>query len=156
MMLVTGQKALIFASRTSQLTAFGIRKAWFDVGKDLKDEANKEMLKKPRQGRVYFIRTASGRRRRHVASRPFETHANLSGTLRRSMGWKVTGIELRFGYGLLNNDAPPYARAIEFGAKFKTHRLEKRPSLLNSIKANRRNSINHIKRHVGKSLNNVG
>jgi HK97 gp10 family phage protein len=113
-----------------------IRHAWFDYGKDLKVNANKAILAKPRYGRVYVIRGPSGRRRRHVASRPYESHANMTGRLRRSISWKVRGhTEMTFGYGVSTtalNTAPDYAFFVEFG----TSRMVERPSLGNAIEGN--------------------
>ncbi len=129
-----------------------IRRGWFRLGQDLKSEANKEILKKPKHGRTYFIRTKSGRRRRHVASAPGETHANLSGRLRRSISWKVHGHEkLDFGYGIATtakNKAPPYDVFVEFG----TSRMEARPSLQNAINETQRNAEDHFQRELSKTF----
>ena len=132
--------AIARINRISEITEFGIRRAWFAVGKDLLDSANEAVLRRPRHGRVYFRRGPSGRRRRHVASRPLESHANLSGTLRKSMQWKVRGRDLRFGYGAATANAPEYARFVEEG----TSRMVRRPTLRNSIDANRRNTEQHL------------
>lgn len=108
-----------------------IRQAWFGLGRELKAEASKEILRRPKGGRVYVVRGPSGRRRRHVASAPGETHANLSGTLRRSLGWKVHGhLRMDFGYGV-DSQAPRYAPFVERG----TRRMAARPSLRNAIDA---------------------
>jgi hypothetical protein len=120
-------------------TAQGIREGFFDLGKDLKAVADKEILRKPKRGRTYLVRGPSGRRRRHVASAPGETHANLSGKLRRSMGWRVQGASsLEFGYGVGYQaaPAPDYAAFVEEG----TRRMAKRPSLGNAVNATTRNA----------------
>ena len=136
-------------SRASRLTEFGIRKAWFAVGKDLIASANKAVLKRPRQGRVYIVRSPSGRRRRHRASRPGESHANLTGQLRKSIQWKVRGRDLDFGYGIAKANAPPYAQFVENG----TTRMEARPTLLNAINENRRNAEQHLLNSVVQEFN---
>lgn len=127
-----------------------IRKAWFALGKDLKKEANTEILRKPRAGRKYFIRGPSGRRRRHVASLPGETHANRTGKLRRSLSWKVHGHEsMDFGYGIStrgSNQAPEYDAWVEFG----TMLMFARPSLENAIEATQRNAETHFAREMSR------
>jgi HK97 gp10 family phage protein len=116
-------------------TRRSIRRAFFELGKDLKAEANREILRRPKHGRTYIVRGRSGRPRRHVASAPGETHANLSGRLRRSISWKVHGDErMEFGYGVSTTDAnaaPEYDLFVEYG----TSRMAARPSLRNAIDA---------------------
>lgn len=129
-----------------------IRRGWFRLGQDLKSEANTEILKKPKHGHTYFIRTKGGRRRRHIASAPGETHANLTGKLRRSISWKVHGHEkLDFGYGIsttAKNKAPKYDEWVEFG----TSRMDPRPSLQNAINETQRNAEDHFQRELSKTF----
>lgn len=131
----------------NQLTRMGIRKAWFKVGADLKRTANTDILAKNKTGRTYIVKGPKGRRRRHRASAPFEAHANMRGTLRKSIGWKVSGTELTYGYGV-TRDAPKYAKWIEFGTK----RMLARPSLRISITKTRRNTINYLEEAVRSEL----
>lgn len=134
-------RTFIRLSQGAIITERGIRKAWFRVGQDLKRTANTEVLKKPKGGRTYIIRTASGRRRRHVASAPGETHANRSGRLRKAIEWRVRGDQLDFGYGIIGgSDSPDYASFVEEG----TRRMKPRPTLRNSIESNRRNAEQHL------------
>lgn len=134
------------------LTQSGVEHAAYVSGKGLVKTANTEILKKPKGGRTYIRRTASGRRRKHVASAPGETHANMSGTLRKSLGFKVSPNQLEFGYGVQSSDAPEYAEWVEFGTK----RMKPRPSLRNSIKAERRNFLNNFEREIGKRIEGKG
>ena len=131
-----------------QATRKGIRMGWFDLGRDLKSEADREIKRKPKSGRTYIIRSRSGRRRRHVASAPGETHANLSGRLRRSLSWKVHGSDsMDFGYGVSTtsrNQAPRYSPWVEFG----TVRMEERPSLENAINATQREAEQNFERTI--------
>ena len=114
------------------------RDGFFGYMQALKKEANKEILRKPKGGRTYYRRDKTGRRRRHIASAPGETHANMTGTLRRSLGWKVHGWQTaEFGYGISSgkaNKAPLYAGAIELGSR----NIKPRPSLRNAVKVVRR------------------
>lgn len=117
-----------------------VRHGLFDLGRDLRQTANTNILKKPKGGRVYIIRTPSGRRRRHVASAPGESHANLSGRLRRSLGWKVRGSrELEFGYGV-DKQTTEYAPFVENG----TRRMGARPTLKIAVDDTTRNAENYF------------
>lgn len=134
-------------------TRRSVRQAWFALGKDLKDEANKEIKRKPKSGRVYRVKSRSGRRRRHVASAPGETHANLTGKLRRSLSWQVHGHHsMDFGYGVSTTAAkamPRYGPFVEFG----TRRMDPRPSINNAINVTQRTAeqefLANMKREVG-------
>lgn len=138
-------KVILELKNINKITLFSIRKSLFAIGKDLISEANKEILKKPKGGRLYIRRTKGGSKKRHRASAPLETHANMTGQLRKSMQWKVSGQELDFGYGVAKSTAPEYAAAIEFGkAPGSKPPLIKRPSLRNSITANQRNIEKHL------------
>ena len=131
---------LLKISNLGELTERGIRHGFFRFAKDLKQDVNREILRKPKGGRVYRIRTRSGYRR-HTASAPGETHANLSGTLRKSLGWKVRGAKsMEFGYGVDVTPAPDYAEAVEEG----TRRMAARPSLRLGVKRNMRNAEKHF------------
>lgn len=122
-----------------------LRHALFDVGNYYKRSANNSILRGTKTGRVYKIRTRSGRTRRHRSSARGESHANLTGALRRSIGWKVSGSKrLLFGYGV-TQEAPIYAHNIEV--------TKNRPSLKNAVKAERRNTMNAIERAARKAFN---
>lgn len=133
-------------------TRRGLRQAWFAFAKDLKAEANREILRKPKSGRTYFFRDRAGRRRRHVASAPGETHANRTGALRRSLSWKVQGTDqMEFGYGIVGARTqapdPGYGSFVEFG----TRRMEARPSLGNAVRARQGTAIVHFEREILKA-----
>lgn len=120
------------------------RRGFLDMMRALKKRANHEILHGKKTGRIYIIRgtwasrrlrPGSIKRRRHQSSAPGETHANLTGRLRRSLSWKVHGWEkAEFGYGVAtdnSNKAPYYAPFVEFG----TGNMWERPSLGNAIEA---------------------
>lgn len=123
------REAQVLPSRLQQ----SIRRGFFNYMSALKRRANREILHGKKTGRVYVIRMPSGRRKRHQSSAPGETHANLTGKLRRSLSWRVNGWESAvFGYGVstdASNVAPVYAPFLEFG----TAKMLPRPSLLNAI-----------------------
>ena len=114
-------------------TRRSIRHAFMELGRDLKKTASAEILRRPKSGRTYLIYSArTGRARRHVASAPGETHANLSGELRRSIGWRVHGEDrMEFGYGVSERPVPRRGIFLEYG----TRRMAARPSLHNAILA---------------------
>lgn len=117
-----------------------VRQGFFALGKDLRKTASDAILEKPKGGKTYIRRTATGRKRRHVASAPGETHANMSGKLRRSLGFKVRGAhELEFGYGV-DKDAPEYGIYLEEG----TRNMGQRPSLGNAVEDTTRNAENYF------------
>ena len=106
-------------------TRRGIRQFWFALGKSLSKSFNKSVLEKPRSGRVYKVRR--GRvTRRHVASQPGETPANLSGNYRKSIGYQIRGAnEMQFG------NSAEYAGFLENG----TPKMAARPGLGNAVAA---------------------
>lgn len=127
--------SLLKLDRGVEFSQRAIRQGFFQLGKDLKATADKEILRKPKSGRTYIIRGAGGSRRRHVASAPGETHANLSGKLRHSLGWAVQGAaQMEFGY--IDGLIPEYAPFVEFG----TRRMAARPSLSNAVGTTVRNA----------------
>lgn len=140
------RRIFIKLNNASKLTKESIRWGFFELARDLKSTANEEILRKPKGGRVYVVRTAGGRKRRHRASAPGEAHANMTGKLRRALAWKVAGdTEMQFGYGVLQ-PGPKYASFVEFG----TRKMKERPSLRISIRKNIRNGEVHFKRQILK------
>ena len=139
------REVLVEATELRALTRRSIRHGWFALAKDLRQTANIEILRRPKGGRVYIVSGPSGRRRRHIASAPGETHANLSGTLRKSLGWLVRGhTGMEFGYGV-DKPAPDYA-----GIEFNFGRVKARPSLQNAINATNRNSTRYFIERFGE------
>lgn len=122
-----------------------VRQMMFSLMEDLHRSANHEILSGIKSGRIYIRRAGykrnkkgqfkkgSRKKRRHQASAPGETHANLTGKLRRSLSWKVYGSDSsEFGYGVSTtgkNEAPEYSDFVEFG----TDKMEPRPTLQNEL-----------------------
>lgn len=142
---ITQQKnAMEMLDGIAPKTIRGIEKAFWRVGRDLRDQVNRQTLKLPKTGIVYIRRDSLGRRRRHRSSAMGESHANMTGALRKSVGWKASGMQLRFGYGATQNDAPNYAKKVEFKLN--------RPTLQNSINEEIRNVEQHLAHFVFKEF----
>jgi len=128
----------------------GIRRGMSNSGIGLVKSANAEILRKPKSGRLYIVKTRSGRWRRHIASAPFETHANLTGDTRRSLSFKLHGIsQLEFGYGVsAGKKATEYAEGLEFG----TETIKPRPSLQNALRDQQGHIVQHFENAISKQL----
>lgn len=137
------------------------------VGISLLRTTKHEIMKGKKTGRVYTIEYASGRRRRHRSSAPGQTHANLTGALKRSLSYKSQGDDLEFGYGVGAVDAPPYAGRIEFGGGAgsggrgfvvkstgfrRSGVIRPRPTIKNGITQHNRSTIVYIREAIGKAL----
>lgn len=133
-----------------KLTRQGLRRGMFRAGQALAAEASRMILRDPKTGRVYVRRDRAGRRRRHMASAAGETHANLSGTLRRSLSYQLHGAtEIEFGYGVSSGKvAPDYAAFVEFG----TTKMKPRPSLRNTLNAQQKNLTQHFETGIQRAL----
>ena len=111
-------------------TRFGIQKALYQTGKDLSGEFNRQVLSKDKTGNLYLIKG-----RRHTASAPGETPANITGNYRKSIGFNVDGSnQLIFG------NSAEYAGFLEVG----TLRIAPRSGLLNVINAGQRDIIRNL------------
>lgn len=119
--------ALRSIKNIDRATVRAIRQGMFTAGDVLVKEAKEQIMHKPKSGRVYKIRRGK-RRVKHRASAPFESPANLSGTLRKSIYYKIRSWhQLEFGSG--KGDVE-YAKYLEEG----TSKMKPRPVLLNSLK----------------------
>lgn len=137
------QKIFIVIEGINEQTRRSVRRAFYFAGKDITDSARNSILRKPKSGKTYIIRK-DGRRFNHKASAPGEAPANLSGTLRRSIDFKVQGwSELEVGADT------PYARRLELGGG----NIEARPYLIAAIEEEERNTRKHLESEVQKGLN---
>lgn len=144
------RKAIAKIRGLNKLTKAGVEHAAWTSAQGLRRATSKEILRRPKGGRVYKSRTGSGARRRHTSSAAGETHANLSGKLRRSLDFKVSIKEIEFGYGVTKGNAPDYANFVEFGTP--GGQMKPRPSLQNGIKSQTRNFQANFRREIGKRL----
>jgi len=128
-------------NRTKQ----GLRQGMSDSGNALIKSASDAILSKEKFGKTYFIRDKLGRRRRHVASAPGETHANLTGATRRSLSFQIEGsTSFEFGYGIsASKDAPEYAEELE----------RTRPSLKIAIEKNLGITVQHLEKNINDAIN---
>jgi len=133
-----------------KLTQRGLRQGMFRSGQSLRSEANREILKGSKSGKVYIRKIAGGRKRRHKSSAAGESHANMTGTLRRSLSFQLRGTkEIEFGYGVSSGKtAPDYAKFVEFG----TTKMKPRPSLKNALNSQQGNLTQHFKNEIRKAL----
>ena len=123
-------------------TRMGIRRFWFALGKSLSKSFNKSVMEKPRTGRVYKVRR--GRvTRKHTASSPGETAANLSGNYRKSIGYQLRGaMEMQFG------NSAEYAGFLENG----TSKMAERPGLSNAVAATEGESLQDASTLIEREL----
>lgn len=130
----------------------GIRQGMFKSGKSLIARASAEILRKPKSGQVYMIVDRAGRRRRHVASAPGETHANITGETRRSLSYQLHGTsQLEFGYGVSQGKkTSEWAEDLEFGPdkNFK----KARPSLQNALTHQTGVMVQHFQAEIDKQM----
>ena len=132
------ERAFQSAGNIAANTRFGIEKAFYFIGKDLIGEFNRQVLAKNKNGNLYIIRRGKVRRR-HIASAPGETPANISGTYRKGIGFKVDGAnQLIFG-----NNAE-HAKFLESGTRF----MKKRPGLGNTVKSSERTIIRDLSSNI--------
>lgn len=145
----SGQRIYQRVALTGPSVKRGVRQGMFFVARALRAEAQREIKHGRKTGRIYLVRKR-GRVVRHQSSAPFETHANLSGRLLRSISFQLRGTkDLSFGYGIsAGNDAPEYAAWVEFG----TSKLAPRPSLKNALDAESGNIVGHFEREIGRAL----
>lgn len=139
------REAFIRIKRMDEATRRGMRQGFFQYGKDLVKTASRQILAKPKGGRTYLVRRGKTRRR-HVASAPGESPANLSGAYRKSIGFKIFGsAQMHFGAG---NSKVPYAAFLEKGTK----RMQPRPGLGNAVEATQRNAVRHFYENIRRNL----
>lgn len=142
-------RALTRLVNNKRLTQKGLTKAWELIGKDWQRTTAKEIKRKPKAGHLYIIEVPPGSRRfrRHRASAPGETHAEITGKLRRSLGRQTRGhLDLTVGY---LKRPPVYGRDLELGRR----RVRARPTIRNGMRAVVRNAQNYFGRRIILTIN---
>lgn len=140
----TNARVYYITSRMPITSKTGMRQGLYKFGSLLRDDIRIEILKKPKSGKEYLVRRG-GRRFRHIAAADGETPANISGKLRRSVDFKVSGAnEMQFGY----DNSVDYGKYLEQG----TRKMGAKPGLLNSINKNQVRGVNLIGNEVNKRM----
>jgi len=127
-----------------------VRQGFFRLGNDLKETSRRLIIDPPKTGRLYRI---SGRKRKHRASAPGQPPANMTGSLQRSISFKIKGAEsMEFGSNPQKSDSAKktwlYARRLEVGDA----RIARRPYLEPSVRKNARNGRKHFESELRKEL----
>ena len=136
------REAQLHIDNTIKMTKRGIRQGFYEVGKNLKGAANTAILAKDKTGRIYKIQRGKIVRR-HRASSPGQTFANLSGAARRSLAFSVHGAsELEFGFE--ENQETHYTKILETTLK--------RPALGNAVRKESGNNIMILERKLREEL----
>lgn len=107
-----------------------IKRALYDIGKDMYAETRRLIKEGPKTGRKYKIKGKRG----HTASAPGQAPANWTGALRRSVGFNVRKNEVEYGYKI------HYGEYLEEG----TGKMAPRPGLRLAYKNKTGNIINHF------------
>ena len=143
-------RSILAIQATEETTRRGLRQGMFRAGHTLISAASTEILHGKKTGRIYIRKDSRGRRRRHLSSAPLETHANMTGALRRSLSFQMWGSQgIEFGYGVSGGTpAPEYAAWVEFG----TTKMKARPSLLNALDSQEGNINQHLENEVKKAF----
>ena len=115
-----------------------LRDALNDIGSDVTDLIAKYIKGPPKTGRIYIING-----RPHQASAPFESPAELTGRLRRSINFAARG-----GRQLTIGESAPYAAALEMGTR--DNRILPRPHIIRAIKARHRSTRKTLIEYLNK------
>lgn len=143
---VASKKALLQSKSIAKLTNSGVINAFRKIGQDLVRDAEKQILQRPKHGRLYKIKV-NGRSKSHRASAPYEHPANITGKLRKSLGYRVNGSrQMQFGAG--NKTDVKYALYLEEGTK----KMEARNYLQRTIKENQNNIRDRLNQEIQKVL----
>ena len=115
-----------------------LRDALNDIGSDVTDLIAKYIKGPPKTGRIYIING-----RPHQASAPFESPAELTGTLRRSINFNVRGSrQLTIG------ESAYYAKWLEEGTR--DNRILPRPHVIRAINARQRKVVKTFEEYLDK------
>lgn len=138
----TNQKVKLNIDNIQALTRQGVRRAFYNIGKDLKRDSVKKIRSNRKTGRVYTKRLG-GRIVLHRASAPGEYPANFTGNLAKNIKYRpINSDKLEFGVSSKLN----YGKFLERG----TFNMKPRPFLLPTIRGN----FNKIEVHFNTQIKN--
>ena len=133
-------------------TKVGINNAFQNIGKRLVSKSHKLIESTERAPWSYMVKIR-GRYVRHHPSLPNHPAAEMTGKLKRSIGFINQGQQLIFGAGNKldgsNPDSVNYAKYVELG----TTRMVKRPYLKPSISKNESDSYRDLSFEIEKAIN---
>jgi len=144
--------------------ARGIRQGFFKVGSLLKTTAREQMMEKPKHGRLYKLKKgphkitgmtsfgkvlSSQNSYMHRASNAYETPANFTGALRKSIGFEQAGMVLQLGAGGRGSGVD-YAKYLEYGTR---RGLFPRPLLGNAVEKQEGAIMPMMQEAVGHEIN---
>jgi HK97 gp10 family phage protein len=138
----SNEKAIKSVDEIAKRTHEGIRQGFFKLGKDLREEAKRLITEPPKTGRIYRVRIG-GKIVLHQASAAGEAPANMTGALKSTVGYDVSGAnQITFGAG--NKDKVKYAGYLENGTK----KMAKRPYLKPAIEKSKARAFEHLKTEI--------
>lgn len=116
----------------------GLRNGLYEIGRENVKLTRKFITAKNKTGRIYII---GGRR--HQASAPGESPANLTGQLRRSVNYVVRGSsQMEFGDEIL------YGKFLEQG----TSKMLPRPHLIRTVNARGQKNVTVLQRNIDREI----
>jgi hypothetical protein len=143
---IVDNTAFLVISKASFNVPEGIRRGLHDVGPEIKREVKRLIKSTPKTGSIYNI---GGKR--HQASAPGESPANLSGDLVRSLSFNVSSAT-RLIIGERRKIAP-YAAYLEEGSPH--GRIKPRPHLRPAVISKAREIEQAIQRGISRELGKV-
>lgn len=142
------QRVIIALGEAPKRYQLATRRAFYLLGVALRHTAQQSIMEKPKHGRLYLIRQGK-RLKRHRASAPGESPANLSGKLKRGIGFNVRGYD-RLEFGV--RETVKYGKFLEKGTK----KMAARPYLISAIKKNEKTAIEYFGNEINKAMNESG
>lgn len=136
------RKTLLILNNTGKNFTKGIRHGFYQLGAKNVADGRRSITKGPKTGVLVKPRGSSRSRRR---SSPGEAPANMTGNLRRSMGYQIQGSDsMEFGY----RDSAQYGKFLEEG----TRRMQPRPNIVPTVLKNNSDATRFLSNNINKFL----